>query len=115
MFKRTIQVPPLPQAGVHRFAATFEGASEGSAKVDTLLSNNRGSTFTFVRGKGQVLYIDNARDKDGNLGPGKALESALASEGINLVTKYVDQFPGDLIALQNYDAVILQNVAKGGG
>src|SRR5258708_16931849 len=104
MFKRTIQVPPLPQAGVHRFAATFEGANEGGGKVDTLLSNNRGETFTFVRGKGQILYIDNARDKDGNLGPGRLLEQALAAEGINIVTQRVDHFPTDLISLQNYDA-----------
>ena len=110
-----VQIPGLEQAGAHRFKATFEGKSDGPAKVDTLLSNNSGEAFTFVRGKGQVLYVDNARDADGQLGPGKLLEQALAAEGINLVTRRVDQFPTDLVSLQNYDAVILANVPKGGG
>ena len=110
-----VQIPGLEQAGAHRFKATFEGQSDGNGKVDTLLSNNSGEAFTFVRGKGQVLYIDNARDAAGQLGPGKVLAQALAAEGINLVTKRVEQFPNDLVELQNYDAVILANVPKGGG
>ena len=110
-----VQIPGLEQAGAHRFKATFEGQSDGTGKVDTLLSNNSGEAFTFVRGKGQVLYIDNARDAAGQLGPGKVLAQALAAEGINLVTKRVEQFPNDLVELQNYDAVILANVPKGGG
>ncbi len=110
-----VQIPGLEQAGAHRFKATFEGKSDGTGKVDTLLSNNSGEAFTFVRGKGQVLYIDNARDAAGQLGPGTLLAQALAAEGINLVTKRVEQFPNDLVELQNYDAVILANVPKGGG
>lgn len=110
-----VQIPGLKEPGAHRFSATFEGESQGAGKVDTLLSNNKGEAFTFVNGKGQVLYVDNARDPNGALGPGKALASALASEGINVVTKGVDQFPQDILALQNYDAVILHNVPKGGG
>ena len=109
-----VQIPGQA-AHVQRFKATFEGQSDGVGKVDTLLSNNSGEAFTFVRGKGQVLYIDNARDASGQLGPGKLLEQALSSEGINLVTKRVEQFPTDLVELQNYDAVILANVPKGGG
>ncbi len=109
-----VQIPGQA-AHVQRFKATFEGQSDGTGKVDTLLSNNSGEAFTFVRGKGQVLYIDNARDASGQLGPGKLLEQALSSEGINLVTKRVEQFPTDLVELQNYDAVILANVPKGGG
>ena len=109
-----VQIPGQ-DAHVQRFKATFEGQSDGVGKVDTLLSNNSGEAFTFVRGKGQVLYIDNARDASGQLGPGKLLEQALSSEGINLVTKRVEQFPTDLVELQNYDAVILANVPKGGG
>jgi Ca-activated chloride channel family protein len=110
-----VHIPGLTQAGAHRFKATFSGNSEGNGKVDTLLSNNSGEAFTFVRGKGQVLYIDNARDRNDQVGPGTLLATALASEGINLVTKRVEQFPNDLVELQNYDAVILANVPKGGG
>jgi uncharacterized membrane protein len=110
-----VQIPGLEVAGPHRFKATFEGKSEGTGKVDTLLNNNSGEAFTFVRGKGQVLYVDNARSPEGALGAGKLLADALASEEINLVTKRVEQFPNDLLELQKYDAVILANVPKGGG
>jgi uncharacterized membrane protein len=110
-----VTIPGLAEAGVHRFAATFEGQTEGPGKVDTLLSNNRGEAFTFVQGKGQVLYLDNARDPSGQLGPGQLLARALTSEGINVVTKRVEQFPSDLLSLQNYDAIIMANVPKGAG
>ena len=110
-----VQIPGLTEAGPHRFKATFEGASEGANKVDTLLTNNSGEAFTFIRGKGQVLYIDNARDAGGQLGAGNLLADALKAQGINLVTRRVEQFPTDLVALQKYDAVILANVPKGGG
>src|SRR5439155_19328296 len=96
-----ITIPGLKEPGAHRFTAVFEGDSQGPGKVDTLLSNNKGEAFTFVNGKGQILYIDNARDKDGALGPGKLLSDALAAEGINVVTKHVDQFPNDILSLQN--------------
>jgi hypothetical protein len=73
-----IPVPPLADAGVHQFRSVFEaddptqqggvnlGGSAGAGgvaaaknKTDTLTANNAASAFTFVSGRGKVLYIDN--------------------------------------------------------
>jgi uncharacterized membrane protein len=131
-----ITIPPLP-SGVHMFHATFEGenvtveqpagatgAGTASANAnrtrgaaaaiagDTLLQNNAADAFTFVRGKGKVLYIDNVAE-----GRGQILRDALTSEGIALDEERtgIDQFPRSLVELQNYDAVVLANVPRGAG
>ncbi len=118
-----IQVPPLAESGVHQFRAVFEADDVKQAggvtlpgqkeqKTDTLAANNAASAFTFVRGKGRVLYIDNV----GNNG-GTFLRAALNREGIQIdeTRSRVDQFPASPIELQNYDAVILANVPRGPG
>ncbi len=130
-----IFVPPLEgtESGgvIHRFHASFEApnvsaeiagqnaAQPGSAQAraaaagasgDTLTQNNAADAFTFVRGKGKVLYVNNVPE-----GKGEILRQALEKEGISLQTIGVDQFPRNLIDLQNYDAVILANVPRGAG
>jgi len=125
-----VHVPPLTEAGVHQFKAIFEAANvtaeipsapgtaaagattRPGANGDTLLANNVAETFTFVKGKGKVLYIDNVEG-----GRGQILRQALAGEGIILddKTTSVDQFPNSIVELQNYDAVILANVPRGAG
>ena len=126
-----VLVPPLVGGNViHQFKASFEGENVtienqpggapgkahgpavGLAAGDTLLQNNTAQSFTFVRGKGKVLYIDNVEN-----GRGQILRQALESEGINLEQRGtgVDNFPKSLIELQNYDAVILANVPRGAG
>ncbi len=120
-----VRVGGLKEPGVHRFHASFDaenvtarvGAGGGGgglagapAQGDTLLANNSQDSFTFVRGRGQVLYVDNV-DRDA----GKILQQALAAEGINLKRITPAEFPPDAIALINYDAVILANVPRGAG
>lgn len=118
-----VQVPPLAEAGVHQFRAVFEADDPTQAggvtlpgqrqeKVDTLAANNAASAFTFVRGKGRVLYVDNVPGGRGNI-----LREALEREGIQLDESRmrVDQFPSSTVELQNYDAVILANVPRGPG
>ncbi len=127
-----VQVRPLKQAGVHRFHATFTPEEAGSggkvtvenpgaapgksagSKGDTLANNNDADAFTFVQGKGQVLYVDNIFDTTGSK-PGDLLLKALAAEGITLHHISIDQFPSNVVGLQNYDAVILANVPRGNG
>ncbi len=127
-----VQVPALTEAGVHQFKAIFEGENvtaeiPGAQQVagapaaagattrktvgDTLLANNTAEAFTFVKGKGKVLYIDNVEG-----GRGQILRQALAAEGIILDDKTsIDQFPNTVVELQNYDAVVLANVPRGAG
>ncbi len=132
-----VKVPALRSQGVHPFKAIFEpdgaaagvdaavggagiggggvggGGGAGRELTDTIIENNQADSFTFVRGRGEVLYVDSARD-DG----GRVLAEALRREGIEIRPANViapEQFPVDLIALQNYDAVILNNVSRGQG
>jgi len=124
-----VQVPPLADAGVHQFRAVFtaddagqqasitvNGQKTGDAVSksgsDTLAANNAATAFTFVRGKGQVLYIDNVPNNGGHY-----LREALARQGITVDPNRtrVDQFPNSAVELQNYDAVILANVPRGPG
>src|SRR5690606_7661977 len=120
--RETILLDPLGNVYTRRFRAVFEperGTDSGGAAVtigDTLASNNTADAFTFVRGKGQVLYIDNTAAEEGG-GGGQMLREALAREGIvtDPARTTVDDFPTSLIDLQAYDAVILANVPRGAG
>jgi uncharacterized membrane protein len=112
-----VRVPALRSSGVRRFKSQFDPdvvnsrvamATQPSKTGDTLLENNTASAFTFVSGQGKVLYVDNTKE-----GLGKVLEEALRSENVNVETMNVDQVPEDLVALQNYDAIILNNVPHG--
>jgi len=116
------RVPPVKGGGVRRFKAIFTpdvvnapqttalaGAS-AAQPGDTLLQNNTGSAFTFVHGQGRILYVDNSLD-----GGGRTLMEALTREGLNVERVTVDQVPAELVLLQNYDAIILNNVSRGPG
>lgn len=121
-----VSVPPLEGSNnIHQFRATFEAANvtaeiaaaPGRAPTtstalvgDTLTQNNVADAFTFVRGRGKVLYVDNVPD-----GGGDVLRKALEDQEITLEKVAVGQFPRNLIELQNYDAVILANVPRGAG
>ncbi|CAN5535242.1 VWA domain-containing protein [soil metagenome] len=114
------KVPGLTQGGVHQFRATFDidppvAVAGGKAPVsgDTLGQNNSGTAFTFVKGRGQTLYVDNMRDDQGF-----HLLRALGSEGIEIEDKNhikPANFPNSLIELQTYDSIILANVPAGAG
>lgn len=117
--RATVQVPALDAGGVHEFEAIFEapnvttelaGQKKTTVVGDTISENNKASTFTFVRGKGRVLLVNNVPGDQG-----RYLLTALQKEGITIDTDRmgVDQFPTSLVELQNYDAVILSNVPRG--
>jgi hypothetical protein len=104
-----VTVPPAAGDGVHRFKASFIVDGGG----DTLTGNNTVEAFTFVRGKGRALYVDNYPR-----GAGQDLLDALRQDGVGIedadhITP--DRFPNDLLALQSYDTVILANVPRGPG
>ena len=107
-----VTVPPSSTDGVHRFKATFV-VDSGNKDADTLAGNNSGESFTFVRGRGRVLYVDNTPQ-----GAGDVLLQALRADGVGVedadhITP--DRFPNALLDLQSYDAVILANVPRGLG
>jgi uncharacterized membrane protein len=96
-------------------APTPDGSGVASTAIDTVPENNSAQAFTFVKGKGSVLYVDNALDNAGGLGPGNVLAKALADEGITLKPITIDQFPSSIVELSTNDAVILANVPRGTG
>jgi len=113
------------RTGVHTYHARFDtdnpdakvtvngrpGGGPGSQQTDTLTGNNEGDAFTYVSGKSRILYIDNVPG-----GEGDALRNALARQGIQILPsdhRTPDRFPGTLIELQDFDAIILANVPYG--
>jgi uncharacterized membrane protein len=118
-----VAVAPLKKSGAHVFHAVWEpeGRDSGRSRLsgeasprgdesDTLLANNSADAFTFVKGQGRVLVIDGTSQ-----GAGAALQDALQREHIELDVRGIEAFPSDLLSLQNYDAVVLQNVPLGLG
>jgi len=117
-----VLVPALRSPGVHQFHATFIPDQPTTAQVTVDASaapehqrpviNKDADAFTIVMGKGQVLFVDNFLDQDGQRGPGQVLVDALAREGITLRTVAPEQLPSNPVDLQNYDAIILGNVPR---
>ena len=92
-----------------------DGTPVTPASIDTVPDNNAAEAFTFVRGKGAILYVDNVTDNSGGHGPGDILARALTEEGITLKRITIDQFPSSLVDLSTNDAVILANIPRGTG
>jgi uncharacterized membrane protein len=105
------RVPASMAGGVMQFRSVFQADASAQAS-DAILANNTATGFTVVRGQGRVLYVDS---DDGRRG--QYLIPALAREGIRIDSDRlsVDQFPSSLVELQDYDAVILQNIPRGSG
>lgn len=111
----SIQSPtPGQGGGVAAGGANGAGAGGGSGAMSSaLLANRTATSFTFVRGRGEILYVDNVPG-----GSGRLLRDALEREGIAINEQNVispGAFPTSLLQLQDYDAIILANVPRGLG
>ncbi len=102
----------LDDGRVHRFEAVFEPEvdAQGELTGDTLTANNRAEAFTVTPGKGAVLVLDGVSDAAPG-GAGLTLSRTLAEAGIEVETVSPGAAPRDLLSLQAYDLVILQNVS----
>lgn len=111
---RTISIPagnhievvsvPLPPGRVHRFTAVWQ--PDGP---DAISSNNRAEAFTISPGRGSVLVVDGVSGARAG-GPGEMLPRTLQQAGIEVQTIAPDGVRADLLWLQQFDLVILQNV-----
>lgn len=82
-----------------------------AADDDGLRQNNSATAYTYVRGKGRVLMIeDRAKIGDFDL-----LVESMRDANIEVVTQPSDQLFGSLAELQAYDAVILAGVPRVSG
>lgn len=93
----------LGRTPVNRFEAVFEPAADSG---DLLPQNNRAEAFTATPTRGMVLLAD--RKATSGLCP---LEPILTQAELPVRTVTPEDFPSDLLSLQNYDLVVLSNVA----
>jgi uncharacterized membrane protein len=76
---------------------------------DTMPENNTATAFTHVRGKGQVLILENAdTEKQGRFG---FLVERLRQQGLDVKVRKSDSFTS-LAELQQFDTVILGDVPR---
>lgn len=96
----------LTDATVHRLEPVF---TPDNPQMDRLATNNRAQAVSVTPGKGRVLVVDGV--SRGNSGPGRTLPDALSRGGIDVQTVGPEGTPGDILSLQAFDLVVLQNVA----
>lgn len=92
---------PMPEPGAAKFEAVFTPADG----LDRVAANNRAEGFTYVQGKGRILFVDNVAGVSGQI-----LPQALRQRGIDLDIVNDSAVPSDMASLQRYDAIIFQNV-----
>jgi uncharacterized membrane protein len=90
---------------LHRFNLVFE-PHQGH---DTIAENNSAQAYTLTPGRGSVLVVDGVSSGD-PAAAGAILPRTLAESGLDVTTVAPDAIPADLLGLQAYDLIILQNV-----
>ncbi|HSW45246.1 MAG TPA: glutamine amidotransferase, partial [Phycisphaerae bacterium] len=93
----------LQGGGVHRFDARLTPLSPTD---DAVIENNQATAFTFVSDQGRVLILTPPGSRDD-----LRLVDALKREQIDVALRGVDQVNIDLLALQEYSAVVLANIS----
>lgn len=103
----------LPDGRVHRYEAVYEPdrAVAGDAGAgpllfgDTSAANNRAAAFTITRSPGSLLVVDGA-----GAGEASPLVRVLRAAGREVRVTAPSAFPTDLLTLEGYDLVVLDNV-----
>jgi uncharacterized membrane protein len=89
---------------IHRFQANF--TPDGP---DQIAANNRAAGFTISPGKGAVLLVDGVSQGEAS-GEGSTLAKSLRESGVDVRVVPAGGIPTDLVALESFDSIILQNV-----
>ena len=107
--KRVFSIPEeIYQPDFYTYEAHF---TPNDPAEDGMTQNNEASAFTHVRGKGNVLLIENW-DKQGQF---DFLVDRLRNEEIAVTVAPSDRLFNSLAELQRYDSVILANVSRSTG
>jgi uncharacterized membrane protein len=107
--KRVFTIPEqLDQADFFTYEARF---TPDDPAADGMAQNNQASAFTHVRGKGQVLLIENW-DRRGEF---DYLVERLRSQEIAVTLMPSDRLFTSLAELQRYDSVVLANLSRTSG
>ncbi|MBL8964602.1 MAG: VWA domain-containing protein [Phycisphaeraceae bacterium] len=96
---------------VSRFAVVFEpdDPAAGSPPMDRIADNNTAEAFTITPSVGSVLHIDGVSEF-GEAQAASPLAATLREAGISVTTITSGATPADLLSLQDYDLVILEDV-----
>lgn len=107
--KRVFSIPEeIYQPDFYTYEAHF---TPNDPAADGMTQNNEASAFTHVRGKGNVLLIENW-DKQGEF---DFLVDRLRDEEIAVRVMPSDRLFNSLAELQRYDSIILANVSRSTG
>ncbi|MFG0284909.1 MAG: VWA domain-containing protein [Phycisphaerales bacterium JB039] len=100
----------LGEGRVHRFQAVFEPEQRAGEPVgDTSLENNTAEAVTLTPGAGSALIVDGVGE-GAPAGPGATLARALERSGVRTQLVAPLGVPDNLLDLQAYDIVLLQDV-----
>lgn len=105
----------LQPGRVHRFDAFWEprveAGPDGTVRFvgDTRPENNAGSGLTITPGKGEVLVVDGV-GRGSPTGGGATLARTLRAAGMAVTSLDPAAMPDDLISLQAFDLIVLQDV-----
>jgi uncharacterized membrane protein len=109
---RDINVIPVPHKIEETAGYTYEAEFVANdAENDTITQNNRASAFTFVRGKGRVLLIEDVS----NQGEYEQLVLALRRNDIVVDVRDTGNLFSSLAELQSYDSLILAGAPRTSG
>jgi Mg-chelatase subunit ChlD len=101
----TLRPKPINAAGFYNYTARFIPLRP---EDDAMEQNNRASGFTQVRGKGQVLLIEDGQHR----GQFERMVEALRREKLDVTVRPSGESFAALAELQQYDAVLLANVPR---
>lgn len=107
-----INVIPIPHKIDLPAGYTYEAEFiPANATSDSIPQNNRTTAFTYARGKGRVMLIENSD----RVGEYDAFIEALRREEIEVEVRDTSNLFTSLIEIQSYDSVILAGVSRNVG
>lgn len=95
----------LTKPGFYNVRALLKPMKDG----DELYQNNKAFAYVYAKGESKILYVE-GQDFEDQKSP--HFKTALANVGINFKTVVPAEVPRDENVLQQYDAIILDDVAK---
>ncbi|MDF1661530.1 MAG: VWA domain-containing protein [Planctomycetota bacterium] len=95
----------LTKAGFYNVRALLKPEKDS----DELYQNNKAFAYVYAKGESKILYV---QGEDLDEKPSPHFKTALANVGINFKTIIPAEMPRDENILQQYDAIILDDVAK---
>lgn len=92
----------LGETPINRFEAIFE---PDDPSADALPENNRAEAFTSTPSRGSVLIVSNTSPRRTH-----GLATMLQRADIPVIVQAPQLFPDDLLSLQNYDLIVLDDI-----